>query len=114
MGKLTLSDEVKDIAIKMCEGNPGALEVLMGLMTHRFVSTSGAILLLWLDLCGIYGSEIWILFKDKCHSDWILLERTYHAMQLGHISLENIKDSRFDAATATKTLEEMQVKVTEN
>lgn len=59
-------DTEQDAVVKLCEGNPGAINVLMSLR-----ETQDDYIFLWiaLDKNGINGSNIWILFKDECGED---------------------------------------------
>jgi hypothetical protein len=49
----------------MCEGNPGALTVIIELMKKE----DGVLLLCHLDDMNIRGSQIWIGFKYYCGQD---------------------------------------------
>lgn len=48
---------------RMCQGNPGALSVLLQLATVRETIFKA------LDEREIHGSRIWVLFKDVCGED---------------------------------------------
>ena len=86
--RLTLSDNSLTIATKLSEGNPGALTVVIRTFneaedidpTSAFGSYGPALLL---DSFNIYGSDIWILFKDVCHEDMASLIGLLRAVQLG-------------------------------
>jgi hypothetical protein len=61
MNRLSSDVSIKDAIIKMCDGNPGALKVLLQLVKrHEF----GFVDLFRLDDAEIYGSRIWICYKD--------------------------------------------------
>jgi hypothetical protein len=53
----------QDIFLILTRGNPGALNVCIAL----YERSKAALLLL--DTHGIYGPDIWILYKDKCGED---------------------------------------------
>ena len=66
-----LDTNVNDVLFRMSEGNPGAINVLMdGFKESERIDPDN-----WagpwgmavnLDHLGIYGSRIWILYKDVC------------------------------------------------
>lgn len=96
MTKLDLMDTTKDVAWKMSGGNPGALRVVMELMTEEADidpdSALGALgSILSLDQMGIYGSEIWMLYKDVCGCDITKTIAVLRAHQLGFVSEGDIK-----------------------
>lgn len=66
-----LSDTLKEVIIKMSEGNPGALSVL-GLLLEKYkedLAVSLYRLLMNLDDMNIRGSQIWVGYKDHCKQD---------------------------------------------
>ena len=95
MTKIQETDTMLDSLTKMAEGNPGAITVLMQIMTEAeridpdsFMGSFGAILSL--DTQNIYGSRIWMLYKDVCGeniTDTIGLSR---AVQMGIISIATL------------------------
>lgn len=64
--KIELKDSVRDIAVKMAEGNPGALTVIMKMLER---DAEGVFQLLSLDDMNIRGTQIWVGFKDYCEGD---------------------------------------------
>lgn len=66
--KINLNDTMKDITIKMAEGNPGGLNFMMALVEHLGVE-KGVLRILSLDDMNIRGSQIWVGYKDHCGSD---------------------------------------------
>lgn len=52
--------EFKEVIVDLCEGNPGALNVLMGMMREAAFAE-----IMWLKENGYKGSKIWVLFKDE-------------------------------------------------
>ena len=52
--------------VLMAEGNPGAITVLMGVAQHP---AGGLEEIKRLDEQGIYGSSLWIAYKDECGED---------------------------------------------
>lgn len=89
--RIELTDNLMDIALGMAEGNPGAISVIMNLIKqNEAVDPDSAFgpysSLLSLDSMGIYGSHIWVLFKDVCSQDTVWLIGLLRARQLGFIS----------------------------
>ena len=56
-----------DVIAKMSEGNPGGLTVMMKIIENDPVC--GVFDILHLDDMNIWGSQIWIGFKDYCNQD---------------------------------------------
>lgn len=63
MTVLTLGDTMHSAATKMCEGNPGAINVIMMLLKGP---GGGIPEMLALDSMGIRGPMIWVGYKDIC------------------------------------------------
>jgi hypothetical protein len=89
--RIQLEDSFLDIITKLSEGNPGALTVLITTFKENptidpddAFENIGAILSF--DSYGIYGSRIWMLFKDVCHQNIILMLACLRAVQLGLLS----------------------------
>jgi len=90
MTKLDLNDSIEDIMIKMSEGNPGAISVCMMMYTKGGAIDPDALFgglggVLSLDSLGIYGSKIWMLFKDVCKQDLVKTSAMLRAWQLGFV-----------------------------
>lgn len=65
MQVIQLNDTPKDAVIKMSEGNPGALTVLMQLLRVP----DAVLMLLNLDAMECRGAKIWMAFNDYCKRD---------------------------------------------
>lgn len=68
--RISAFDPLIDNIVAMSEGNPGAMTVLSKMLTTDIdpESVLGPIgSLLMLDNMDIYGSKIWILYKDVCN-----------------------------------------------
>lgn len=98
MSKLDLTDTVQTALFKMSEGNPGGLTVMMQMMQHGdaidpdgFMGGFGAIM--WLDTYEIYGSRIWILYKDVCGCNLLNTFAMIRACQLGFISSTKLNNA---------------------
>lgn len=88
--KIQLTDTVTDIVFKMSEGNPGAVNVICGMIKdggkidpQGFLGGLGAVMLL--DTYGVYGSRIYMLCKDVCKGDMVKLFAVIRGVQLGII-----------------------------
>lgn len=101
MSRIELTDSTTDALVKMAEGNPGAIHAMMAILEHHdsidpqaMMGGLGSILLL--DTWEIYGTNIYVLFNDKCNRDvrkFLLLER---ACQLGHLPQSKLKTMAAD------------------
>lgn len=65
--KITGSDNLQTIMVKMSEGNPGALTVLMAM--HKKQGQMAFMEMLSLDDMNIRGPQIWLGYKDHCGED---------------------------------------------
>lgn len=96
MSRITLEDTQMDVLVKMAEGNPGALTAMMDILEKHdaidpqaFMGGLGAIMTF--DTYGIYGTEIYILWNDKCGKDVRKLLMLLRACQLGFLPSEKLK-----------------------
>ena len=85
---IKLEDSFYNIVDKLSQGNPGARSVLMSLLKkgeeidpENLLSGLGE--MLNLDCRGIYGPDIWVLFKDCCRSDITDVITVLKALRLG-------------------------------
>ena len=93
--RLDLNDAMFETIYKMSEGNPGAITVL-----SQVLSEGGRIdpdnafgplgIIMGLDSNGIYGSDIWVLYKDICGQDITNFVAVDRAIQLGFISGKDV------------------------
>ena len=111
MSKLDLKDTVMDAIIKMSEGNPGAITALMEIIQkgnsidpQSFAGDLSAIL--GLDTMKIYGTEIYILWSDKCGRDTRKLLMLLRAAQLGFLSQQKLKEMSEDQMREVNLSEE--------
>ena len=70
----------KEAISVMSDGNPGAINVMCMLINHDPVK--GQVALCHLDDMGIYGSQIWIAYKDICGQDIELLMKKIYERKL--------------------------------
>lgn len=90
--RLDQHDSVMDAMMKLGEGNPGALRVLYEIMRDTKAIDPDDLLggigpLLTLDTCAIYGSKIWMLYKDVCRENLVHTIAVLRAFHLGFLSL---------------------------
>lgn len=90
-----------DAIVAMCEGNPGAgvacAEIMRTAETIDQDAALGGIgIILSFDDMGIYGSRIWMLFKDVCGQDTVKLLAILRARQLG--GLAGISEAKINHA----------------
>ena len=95
MPRLQLSDDTLTMTMKMAEGHPGAISALCeisetaeaigpGLWASRFG------IYLNLDMYGIYGCKIWMLYKDVCSQNPARVLLALRAVQLGIIPIGEV------------------------
>ena len=89
------NDTFANIIIKLSEGNPGAISVIMQMKIsagtidpQNFMGSLGSIF--FLDSLCIYGSRIWMLYKDVCEQDIKLVVAMLRAVQLGIINAKTL------------------------
>lgn len=90
MTRIEFHDSVKSATLKMVDGNPGAISVCTQLLANEIVDPDSALksigsLLLLLDSFGIYGSRIWMLYKDVCDEDIVKTIAVLRARQMGFL-----------------------------
>lgn len=92
--RITLEDTTISALMKLSEGNPGALSVLARWLKEGSVIDPYAdpfMGVLMLDTFGIYGPDIWILYKDICDSSLGLFWSVVRAMQYGIVPATTVK-----------------------
>lgn len=96
--RIKLTDSTVEVMQKMSGGNPGALTVLMLLMTKSLqIDPQGAMgglgTILSLDTEGIYEERIWMLFKDVCGEDIVKTLACLRASQLGFTTTNKLNSA---------------------
>ena len=93
MSKIQLTDSLQEVVFKMSEGNPGAISILMQLLNNPQVCepANPFMVILTLDSYEIYGSNIWIMYKDLCGEDIEIFETLFRHIQMGIMPLEVLK-----------------------
>lgn len=90
--RITLADNTLTTITKMCDGNLGAMNVLIQMLTPEAESIDpdnilgGLGKILSLDSLGIYGTDIYILHNDICDRDLVKMFAVLRAWQLGFIN----------------------------
>lgn len=89
--RVTLQMSLRDVVMALAGGNPGALNVCMSIvMKGAEIDPDSALgplgALLSLDQHRIYGSEIWMLFKDVCGQSLPKMLACLRAVQLGGLA----------------------------
>jgi len=68
--EINLHDNFQELLMKMSEGNPGGLSVLMQIAKEFSKCPEDAFIhMMLLDDMNIRGSQIWMGYKDYCGSD---------------------------------------------
>ena len=93
--RITLQDSQISAIIKMAEGNPGAASVMTRLLREGADIDPDAIMggfssVLLLDTFGIYGSRIWMLYKDACGEDISATMAALRSVQMGLTPLRTL------------------------
>jgi len=101
MSRISLTDTTMDVIVKMSEGNPGALSAIMAIMKeHDSIDPQAAMgglgAIMILDSWEIYGSDIYVLFSDKCNRDVRQMLMIMRATQLGYFSHIKLKEMAAD------------------
>ena len=104
--RLDLNDDIRSAMLKMVDGNPSAINALVCLVKNAetidpddFAGPFGPFF--HLDSYGIYGSDIWILYKDICGMDVAKTLGVLRAVQLGLERETNLKHAIANSRTQT-------------
>jgi hypothetical protein len=84
------TDNVMSMVMKLSEGNPGALTVCMEAFQNvaeidPIGALGGLAPMLSMDTLGIYGSRIWMLYKDVCGERLPYFLAMLRGWQLGYL-----------------------------
>lgn len=111
MTRLELTDNTISAVIKMAEGNPGAAMAITEIIANAekidpqaFGGGIGA--LLSLDGYGIYGTDIYILYSDKCKKNVRRMLMLMRATQLGLFSHLKLKEMAADQSRQVNLTED--------
>lgn len=95
--KIELDMSMQDVIYVMSEGNPGAINVLMAILTNNAEidpqdAFGGLGPILGLDTADIYGSDIYVLFKYVAKSNLVDMLGLIRSVQLGYASDSELKE----------------------
>ncbi len=98
----------KEALIALADGNPGAITAMIGLMeASPKVDPQDAFgamgPLISLDELAIYGTDVWVLFKDVCGQDTTCTLAVLRAHQLGILTSKEIKEALTQGGSEEKT-----------
>lgn len=101
MSRIELTDTTMDVLVKMAEGNPGAIGAMLDIMDkHDAIDPQAALgglgALMAFDTHGIYGTEIYIIWNDKCDKDVRRVLLLLRAVQLGFMLEATLKTMAAD------------------
>lgn len=103
MSRIQLTDTGIDMVMKMSDGNPDAITAIMDIMAKSSgidpQSALGEIsCILSLDTHEIYGSDIYILWSDKCNREARRVVMLLRAVQLGFMPESKLRSLAGDQA----------------
>ena len=105
MERINILDTPMDAIMKIADGNPGAVTAISECMSQvTSIDTDTALgafgFVLNLDSFGIYGSDVWILYKDLCKCEPLKMITVLRAIQMGLMPLTEIKSAIGDSFNA--------------
>ena len=109
--KIELSESIQDVMVKMSNGNPGAIPAIIDLYKNGIEIDPDSMLrelgpILYLDSNEIYGSDIYILWNDKCDRDVRRFIMLLRACKLGIFSNQKLKQLSLDQMRKVNITEE--------
>lgn len=112
-----LDASMAQVATAMCEGIPGALNVMLAVITKGSKHDPNCpdvpfAVVGMLDEMGIYGSRLWILYSDVAGAKLGRFLAIIRAFQLGFLKEEEI-DASIEAEKATFDVDAVIVRVQE-
>ena len=119
MVRIEMNDNKTSVLHKMSGGNPGALNVLLQILSKgEKIDPQGAMgglgMILLFDTFKIYDERIWMLYQDVCNQDLINMLACVRACQLGIISestLHHAIDNRGNGINPDSLLKKVQKQV---
>jgi len=105
MSILEVTDSKMDMIVKISQGNPGAMTAIMNLMKETPMIDSDSIFsemgpILMFDEYEIYGTDIYILWNDKCQKDCRKVNLLIRATQLGFLPESRIQELAEDQTSS--------------
>lgn len=98
MSRINLQDSTMDAVIKMSDGNPGAMNVLMEILSKgKYIDPNdpmqGLGSVLMLDTLEIYGTDIYVLHNDICERNLARTLAVIRSTQLGFFDGSILKNA---------------------
>lgn len=93
MSKLSPTDTLQDVMVKLCEGNPGALDCLMRMYQNqnwKVPNMNGFTYIMMFDQMGLYGSRLYQLWNDCCDRDLDQIETVLYNILIGTLSSHDV------------------------
>lgn len=96
--RLKLDDNILQAFINFSDGNPGAISVLTQGYKHGpeidpDSAFGGLGIFIGLDNLDVYGSEIWMFYKDVCGENIAKVLGVLRAIQMGFVSNAKVKNA---------------------
>lgn len=93
MNRIKPEHTTQDVVLEMSDGNPGAINTMMVMLTQMPALSTGVVLqfLMTLDSWEIYGSGIYLLCNEKCDRDPDKLVTLVRAVILGHAERDQVQ-----------------------
>jgi hypothetical protein len=121
MSRIQLEDNMMDVFMKMSDGNPGAMNVIMRIMEEtKLIDPQSAFegmgVILQLDELEIYADRIWMLFKDVCRENIVFTIGLLRAVQLGlvpRVDLTYAIDNRGDGLDVLDIMHKVRLHLTQ-
>lgn len=93
----SLNMTTTDVCLALCDGNPGAATVCgLVLNNAKDIDPQSALgglgVIMGFDTMEIYGSDIWVLYKDVCGENLVHMLAVLRAAQLGQITQSSVKN----------------------
>ena len=98
--KIKPTDDVKGIIIKLAEGVPGAMSVLLQLTSLSAEECFTC--LLGLDDMNMRGSQIWVAYKDICKEDIAVLVAHLKRRDEAMVNYLNAPEQGFEEKAVTR------------
>lgn len=107
--RLTFDMTALEAVMVFSEGNPGAVSVLARALKETpsidpDCMFGGLGTIMGLDNLDIYGSKIWILYKDVCDENLSRMIGLLRANQLGHVTDQQFRELMSEGFRADRSL----------
>jgi hypothetical protein len=111
MSRIKLNDSAIEILTKMSDGNPGAAQALMDIFQNGVAIDPQNMMgelapILLLDTWEIYGTDIYVLYNDKCYRNVRRLLVLLRACQMGFLNTLRLKAMASDQERRTALTDE--------